>query len=274
MHATDPHWPYAPPQKWEGHFVHAGQDERERQIALYDGEIAFASEQTGRILAWLHAHPEVRDRTLVVFTADHGESLGEHDYSYEHGLHPYEPSARVPLSLSLPGRIPAAQVRSAPVGSVDLVPTILDALDLAVPEAVQGRSFLPLALGLSAEPPRPFVYLEAGYGEHVGPGRTRALRTADTKYVRRLKDWAFRPGPAEFLWTFDAAVEGGLAPDEFYVLAEDPGEEHSLRAPAEVRERLEAFHRELARQVGEDAAAAGAIDPETEESLRSLGYID
>ena len=119
------------------------------------------------------------------------------------------------------------------------------------------------------------MFLEAGYGEHIGPGRTRALRTVDTKYVRRLKEWALFPGPGDLLWTFDSALEGGLAPDEFYELTEDPEELHSLPGVAHAeRERLDAFHRWLGEQVGPGAAPGTVeIDPETEASLRSLGYI-
>jgi arylsulfatase A-like enzyme len=276
VHATDPHWPYSPPPEWEAKFTREDQDHATRQIALYDGEIAWTSEQTGRILDWLARHPEVRDRTLVIFTADHGESLGEHDYAWEHGMHPYEPSVRVPLAFSMPGRIPVGEQRVAPVGSVDLVPTILDAVGVPIPVEVQGHSLLPLVLGISELPPRDFVFLEAGYGEHIGPGRTRALRTVDTKYVRRLKEWALFPGPGDLLWTFDSALEGGLAPDEFYALSEDPEELHSLSGVAKAeRERLDAFHRWLGEQVSSGAAVGVAeIDPETEASLRSLGYID
>jgi arylsulfatase A-like enzyme len=274
VHATDPHWPYSPPAKWEERFTREGQDHAARQVALYDGEIAWTSEQTGRILGWLARHPDVRERTLVIFTADHGESLGEHDYSWEHGMHPYEPSARVPLAFSMPGRIPAGEQRMAPVGSVDLVPTILDAVGVPVPAEVQGHSLLPLILGISELPPRDFVFLEAGYGEHIGPGRTRALRTQGTKYVRRLKEWALFPGPGDLLWTFDSALEGGLASDEFYDLASDPEELHNLSGSASVeRERLDAFHRWLGEQLGPVAGSA-EIDPETEASLRSLGYIE
>jgi arylsulfatase A-like enzyme len=276
VHATDPHWPYEPPPEWEEQFVRPGMGEAELQVARYDGEIAFASEQTGRILDWLDAHPEVRATTLVVLTADHGESLGEHDYSYEHGMHPYEPSARVPLVFSMPGRIPQGERRSPVVGSVDLVPTILDVVDVAVPDVVQGHSILPLVQGITDVGPQDFVYLEAGYGEHIGPGRTRALRTGTTKYVRRLKQWALFPDLESLPWTFDAAIEGGLSPDEYYDLVADPGETQSLPTDAAAeRDRLAAFAGWLMAEV-EAASSEGALDldPETEASLRSLGYIE
>ena len=216
------------------------------------------------------------DDAIIVFTSDHGESLGEHDYSYEHGLHPYEPSARVPLVFSMPGRVPVGERRDAVVGSVDLVPTILDVVDVDVPVEVQGRSVLPLVQGLRDHGPRESVFLEAGYGEHIGPGRTRALRTRDAKYVRRLKEWALHPSASALLWTFDAALEGGLAPDEFYRLDEDPAELRSRPEDAgAARARLEAWHAWLAAQVASpDDGGAPVLDPETEASLRSLGYIE
>jgi arylsulfatase A-like enzyme len=275
VHATDPHWPYDPPEPWRSRLAQAGADAHQDAVDRYDGEIAFADHETGRILAWLHEHPQIAERTLVVFTADHGESLGEHDYSYEHGLHPYEPSVHVPLLISFPKRVPTGQVREPVVGSVDIVPTILDALQVPVPPTVQGESLLPLVLGLRNESPRGFAFLEAGYGEHIGPGRTRALRTRTRKYVRRLKEWAIAPRLGSLIWTFDAALEGGLAADECYDLVADPEELHSLGFDPALRDSVDAFHRELARQARDNGGREpGELDEKTEASLRSLGYIE
>ncbi|MHC4845367.1 MAG: sulfatase, partial [Planctomycetota bacterium] len=95
---------------------------------LYDGEIHFADAEIGRLLDRL-ADAGRLDDTLVVVTSDHGESLGEHDYWFEHGRYAYEPTTRVPLILRLPAGHADADARGARSGTVslvDLAPTLLD----------------------------------------------------------------------------------------------------------------------------------------------------
>ncbi|MCK4305772.1 MAG: sulfatase [Candidatus Eisenbacteria sp.] len=283
IHHTDPHTPYNPPHPYDSFFKHGEhpQSRHERAIDLYDGEIRYTDDQLRRVLEWLEIEGPL-ERTLVIFTADHGESLGEHGYFYEHGLHPYEPSGRVPLIFWAFGVIPAGEVSPAVVGLVDLVPTVLDALGVAAPTALQGRSILPVVVDQVEIGPRDFVFLEAGYGPHVGPGRTRALRRTDTKYVQRLTGWARRPkNLAAFVWSMNAWLEGGLAPDELYDLSPTgPGETVNLLkqqpdlAKCELR-TIEAF---VAQLGGErlEGTTPDSIDfsPETLESLKALGYIN
>jgi arylsulfatase A-like enzyme len=90
----------------------------------YDSEIYYTDHYIGQLLDELN-RLGLKDSTLVVFTADHGESLGEHDY-VGHGRQLYEGIVHTPLILRLPGKIPAGSVVQTPVSSVDLAPTILD----------------------------------------------------------------------------------------------------------------------------------------------------
>ncbi len=291
VHHTDPHTPYDPPKEYEAMFAEpsgavgaafesSDSVAHRRQCDLYDAEIRYTADQMGRILRWI-AKNNMRDRTLIVFTADHGESLGEHGYYYEHGLHPYDASGRIPLIISAPGAVPAGVVSPALVGGVDILPTLMDALGLPQPEDVQGMSALPAVVGLTEDGPREFVFLEAGYGPHNDVGYTRALRRHDTKYVQRLTGWARLPEtPVDFVWTFDARVERGLQADEFYDLRADPGETVNLlnsRSDLARRERetLAAFASQLLHatmaSIDDDPTA---ISPEALESLRGLGYID
>jgi arylsulfatase A-like enzyme len=131
VHYFDPHSPYdfrehfadmprngtaAPPEVRD-----AGMRERFRN---YDTEIAYTDWYIGKLLAALD-ELELSRSTLVVLTADHGESLGEHDY-VGHGRHLYENIIRVPLIVRLPGRVKAGQVISTPVSLLDVAPTITD----------------------------------------------------------------------------------------------------------------------------------------------------
>jgi hypothetical protein len=89
--------------------------------AQYAGEVSFADEQAGRLLDAVD-----RRDTLVVYTADHGESLGEHGVWFNHGDDVYRESTHVPLAMRWPDRIAAGTIVSSPVELTDLAPTILD----------------------------------------------------------------------------------------------------------------------------------------------------
>jgi arylsulfatase A-like enzyme len=282
IHYTDPHTSYAPPPPYNTMFgggTSLARSGHQRQVDLYDGEIRYVDDQIKRVLEWMDVSKS-HDRSLVVFTADHGESLGEHDYYYMHGLHPYEPSAHVPLTISAAGLIPSGTASGALIGGVDIAPTLLDALGIDVPGHVQGLSFLPTAVGLSNNGPQDFVLIEAGYGFHDYAGKTRALRRESTKYVQRLTSWAKWPrGLVAALWTMNARLEGGLAPDELYDLATDPKENVNLlmqrRSRSEAERRiLDAFATRLFDEGTVEASPGPAkLDPSTKKSLRSLGYL-
>jgi arylsulfatase A-like enzyme len=152
---------------------------------------------------------------------------------------------------------------------------------IETPSQVQGQSLAPLLVGETATPPRDYVFLEAGYGDHIGPGRTRALLREDTKYVDRLRRWAQWPLTAgHLIATVDAWFEGSLGEDELYDLSEDPGETRNLlRARPRVAERERAALESVAAQLMRDARTSielnpQSLDPETTASLRSLGYIE
>lgn len=131
-HYFDPHSPYAPPG------LHPGATEQE----AYDAEITYADAELGRLLAQIKEHDTQRGtETLVVFTADHGESLHEHG-EWTHGLFVYNATIRVPLIVTALGATDAPRVVDAPVSLVDVMPTLLEQLGLERPYALDG-SVLP-----------------------------------------------------------------------------------------------------------------------------------
>jgi arylsulfatase A-like enzyme len=120
LHYFDPHTAYV---------AHAGVSERfglERPVDLYDGEIAFTDHELGRVLDRF-ARSGHDATTLVVFASDHGEALGEHGLD-SHSTNVFGEVTRIPLAIRDP-RIGAGRV-SVPVESLDVLPTILDLLDL------------------------------------------------------------------------------------------------------------------------------------------------
>src|SRR5438094_4651570 len=131
MHLYDPHYPYRPPAPYSEEY-------RDRP---YDGEIAFADAQVGRLIRFLKSKGLYRN-TLIVLSGDHGESLGEHGEK-THGFFIYNATLHVPFMIHLPGAVSPRVVPDL-VSLADLMPTVLQTLKLEIPSEVQGRSLLPL----------------------------------------------------------------------------------------------------------------------------------
>ncbi|MBI4493529.1 MAG: sulfatase-like hydrolase/transferase [Chloroflexi bacterium] len=169
LHYFDPHYPYTPPPPFDSLYVepcdscldgsmqtvdliHAGQQpspaEVQRLIGLYDGEIAFTDQELGRLLQALQ-ELDLADDTLVVLTGDHGESFGDHGLWF-HGYGLYQTEVHVPLLMRYPRALPAGTSVQEPVGTLDVMPTILELLQLPSPATVEGRSLLPLVRGEEA----------------------------------------------------------------------------------------------------------------------------
>ena len=110
--------------------------------AYYYGMISENDKYIGTILDELKSSG-LEDRTLVIFNADHGEMLGDHGLLFK-GSYMYDPVVRVPLIMRAPGKFAAGTVVNGLVEEVDVLPTILDVLGVAIPSAVQGKSLVPL----------------------------------------------------------------------------------------------------------------------------------
>jgi arylsulfatase A-like enzyme len=111
--------------------------------ATYFGMMTEVDDQLGRVIAWLEESGQW-DETLVIFTSDHGEQLGDHHLLGKLGY--FDESFRIPLVIKAPGCAGGAIV-DAPTESIDLMPTMLHWLGAAVPAAVDGRSLLPFVQG-------------------------------------------------------------------------------------------------------------------------------
>src|SRR6185295_2780463 len=113
--------------------------------SAYDAEISVADQGVGMLLDELKKLGAL-DRTLVVLTADHGESLGEHGEK-THAIFIYDATVRVPLIVRAPGVVPAGRVYAGPVRSEDIAPTVLAALKLPGGAEMQGIDLLPAVRG-------------------------------------------------------------------------------------------------------------------------------
>jgi arylsulfatase A-like enzyme len=260
VHYVEPHAPYRfHPEYAERLGIEkkgeAGRSDR------YDTEIAFVDEAAGELLAWIDARPEVARRTLIVFTADHGESLGEHDY-WGHGRNLYEPGLRVPLALAWPGRLRPAAI-DAPATLLDVAPTVLGLAGVEVTSGLRGFDWSPVLAG-GAPPPAGRV---TRYQAHKGA----VLSAQEARQARRgglLEVGILDGGRKEVL-----RIQNGRE-HRLHDLAADPAETRNLAAGNdEPSEPLGAW-----RDAVEHGLATAPdlppveIDEESAKKLRALGY--
>jgi len=256
----------------------AGRPDANRVRALYDGEIHYADAEIGRVLEHLRESGQL-ERTLVVVTADHGESLGEHRYWFEHGSYVYEATCRVPLIVRLPGAMdarPEPGLRAGGISLVDVAPTLLDLLGLPaprLPDGPAGSSRASLVRRDSAAP-RPLFYEKVEGAELDRAVQIKAVRLGDWKLIRRYAH-VTRGGRRE------------LVPlsDELYDLAADPLEARDLSDRPPARAPLTELRAELLRFAAADEhfpeldlilrrrrEALEREDPEALRALEKLGY--
>ena len=234
VHLFDPHHPYDPPEPFRTPYADR----------LYDGEVAYADSEVGRLLELLN-RADSEGNTLVVLTSDHGEALGEHG-EVTHGFLAYNPTLWVPLIVSLPG---GGALRSERlVSHADIFPTICEALGLDTPGDLSGHSLLPAVSGRKI--PEPAVYFESLYPYYQrGWAPLRGLIDGDKKYI-------------------DSPVP------ELYDLARDFDEQVNLAGRTEAGGFRKALEDLLSKQASAAKPANRAKpDARTRETLASLGYI-
>lgn len=191
---------------------------------------------------------------VVLVTADHGESLGEHGEA-THGVFLYQATVRIPLILAAPGRVPAGERRRDFARLTDVLPTLLDLVGVAVPEGLDGRSLLhdARAADPGAQHDAPWLLLESDFGyESYGWAPLRGAMDGRRK-------WIGAPRP------------------ELYDLSADPGEVRNLAEETGTEAaRLQDIWRGLYRaDVRADQARHGpdAASGERLSRLASLGYL-
>ena len=229
----------------------------------YRGEVFYADAQIGRLVRALDDHG-LASSTLLIVTADHGESLGEQDLFFQHGWLPNEASVRVPLLWRLPGRVAKGHRVMAGVSLVDVMPTLLSGLGIAIPYGLAGRD-LTSALG-GGEPPEAAAFTMTAYAN-----RMTAVRRGDWKLVHTPPPP--NPLPNDYWRSFYAEAESYA----LYDLARDPGEERDQSAAEP--ERVAALRAELTKWEKENRNPPASrtpppADAATQERLRALGYAD
>lgn len=231
LHLYEPHTPYAPPERF-------------KQYLPYDGEIAYADELVGRVIASLR-NRGLYDDALIILLSDHGEGLGGHG-EQEHGVFLYRETTHVPLIIKLPGGDRAGRRVATPVQHADLVPTILDKVRAPHPAGLRGRSLVPIFTGGTIA--EAGLYAEALYSRyHFGWSELYALTDARYRFIRAPRD-------------------------ELYDIQEDAGEQRNVAADREstriaMRQALEKL------MAGAKIDAPAEVSAEDRERLKALGYI-
>jgi len=206
---------------------------------LYDGEVAYIDAQIGRLLE----HPRIGPDVLITVVGDHGESLDEHGEG-THGILVYDSTLQIPWILDVPGG-PEGLREETPVSQIDILPTLLDFLGSDVRPDVQGRSLQPKIVARGAVSADP-LYAES-YQAYSAYGWAR---------LHTLLRWP---------WKLIQATN-----PELYNLEKDPRETMNLASREQalvdtLAAELDPFIEESEQQI--------ALDDETAQALRSLGYM-
>ncbi len=237
IHCFDPHQQYNAPEPFKTRY----------KDAPYDGEVAYVDHELGKLFAYLKKNG-LEENTLIIFTGDHGESLGQHGES-THGYFAYNSTLWVPLIIVSPGMKP--QVIDQNVCHVDIYPTVCDVLGLPKPEFCQGISLKP-----------------ALSGKRISGLVSRAIYF-ESLYPYYNRGWA----PLTGIIQDDAKYMDSPIP-ELYDLSRDFDEVRNLAEaenPAPYKERLERLIEE--QSYSRTSSVEKKVDRETLEKLKSLGYV-
>ena len=234
IHFYDPHDPYAPPEPFR----------RQYASSPYDGEVAYVDSVMGNLIRALEGNG-LFEKTMIVLTGDHGESLGEHGEK-THGYLAYNTTLWIPFFIYYPGS--RHQVVRQNVSHIDIFPTVCDGLEIKKPTSLQGTSLFPLVRGNKIGEP-------AVYFESLSPYYSMG--------------WAPIRG---YIAGRDKFIDSPLP--EFYDLLNDFEEKNNLAA----RQKLDGCKKQLdlmvqAQTSEKSLTAEQKTDRETREKLRSLGYV-
>jgi len=272
LHYMDPHSPYFAPGDYRSLYVdpeyrgpitgsHGQLDEIvagrlevdssdvAHMEAIYDQEIRYFDDQFGRLLGFL-GDQDLRDNTILVFVADHGEEFLDHG-SVLHGYTLYEEQLRVPFFVHDPRRRQPREIEAI-TRHVDVLPTVLDLLAIEYDGVHQGRSLISLLDGAPGDDVKPEVFAEASLMA-VKTIRMRSLLSDDWKLIETLI-------PFQRVELYNVRVDSLELRD----LAED-----EPQVTAELRERME----ELIRSYPAAGPEVVRLSEEEIEKLRALGYI-
>ena len=256
----DAHAPYLPPDEYSSLFrededTEITESERRKKHALsqYDGEIAYLDDQMGKLFERLK-ELKIYDNTMLIITSDHGEYFGEHDF-WGHGHELYQEVIKVPLIIKYPSSSPQKGVYLKKVSLVDIVPTILNFLNLSLPEDLQGINLFKDSSKVMAEIYR--RYYKVPRKGKIFARELKVLFLGNYKYIQEY-------------------AEASKGQGELYDIENDPRELNNLIGI--IPEKAKEMEMKLIEWLPRDESPLSAqkttkFDKATEENLKSLGYI-
>jgi arylsulfatase len=272
VHYQDPHGPYTPPPGLRERYLERESRPSDAAIELsvghggrgvipfyqylpprkdiayyragYDGEVRYMDQQVGRLLDAIADHG-LLDESVIVFTADHGEGLGEDDYWFAHGDLVNEPAVRIPLLIRAPGH--RARVRLDLASLVDITPTLAALFGLPGRPEDRGRDLLSEQAGDQDV----MVYFATPHTP-TRPARAGVVK-GDYKFVRLGIKGDFE----EQLFRLPDEVENVI--------------DEENRVAATLRQALRVH---LQRQREAPAPASPSPSDPDLEALRALGYVE
>jgi arylsulfatase A-like enzyme len=281
IHYFDPHAPHTPPPPFDTMYGPDGAtdvpgaapgdgggpplgEKFNRARRSYAGEISYMDDQLGRLIDHLR-ESGILDRSMLVVTSDHGENIGEHGGMISHGWSTYGTEMDAVGLIRLPGAARAGMEITGLTASIDILPTVLDRLEMPAPPGIDGQR---IELDNAAAPAPPRVR----FGEAVrAPGNAEMPPAGWPNFAKMVCVW---DGDFKFqmsLYRKDQAL---------YDLSRDPHETRNLLRTGDPRWQHKA--EELRRLLGVWNRAADPLpsrfDPEqladTTRRLKALGYLE
>lgn len=259
VHYTDPHSPYRKQRKYKV----SGYNGKERKTGVrkrrnYASEVDYTDHWIGVLLKELE-RMEDSDNRVILFSSDHGESLGEHD-CWGHGKNVLQPGLKIPLIVKGP-RWPAGHRIAVPVSIIDFMPTLLLEAGIDLPAALQGMPLQDYLHDASHMSRCRFAFADRGLSRFRHKPRTRHEDPQSMCIIANN---------TKLIYNFETQTY------QFFDLMSDPGEVRSVYA--ENREDIQALQTELDTFYETLPKHSDDLDPElSPEDLRqleSLGYME
>lgn len=207
LHTYEVHSPYFPPAPYDTMFLdnpstYENYLKRTREYkgrinykqlppefvrAQYEGEARYVDEIIKDFITFLKERG-LEDKTLLIITSDHGEELFEHQSRVGHGYFTYDVESHIPFIMWMPGTIPSGTRIKNQVSNVDILPTLVDFLDLSHDERVQGKSLYPLVVNPAQKDNR-HVFCEAN--------NQNCVRSLEYKFIDSNELFLYDSDPEE-----------------------------------------------------------------------------
>jgi hypothetical protein len=263
FHTLEIHWPYTHDVFLKG--LPSGSSVQEKIIARYDSGIKYADEYLGKLFEWLDKN-RILKNTIIIIISDHGETfrlVNKTSKSGSHGSTLFEEELKIPMIVRIPEVNGNGKKIEYQVSTVDLVPTILDCLDLDPLAELRGISLLPLIKD-NQIPKSRFAYTEATHSKK----KFQTVRSNDFKLLTTS------PSPL-------AMLQGKQDSFRFIDLKNDPLETKDIwnrkavlaKSYADYLQRLLASIRANILKLKRVNLDVPVTDNELEEQLKGLGYI-